>query len=149
MLGVRLSWFKDSARVAVDEPGSEAPPTVETPWPANRGVCSSGAVGIVTAMMSHSGGKSRRRRGRKTQILYPYGWFNMSDLPGKRGTGDIKIQYLSTSFVIPVALTRLRMPCGDFSPLTSRICSNREAAGCNWTAVRAHVHAVLRLCSTI
>ena len=56
MLGVRLPWFEGPARVASSESGSEILPTSETCLPPNKGVSSSGPLGIVKGMRVRSVG---------------------------------------------------------------------------------------------
>ena len=56
MLGVRLPWFEGPARVASSESGSEILPTSETFLPPNKGVSSSGPLGIVKGMRVRSVG---------------------------------------------------------------------------------------------
>ena len=74
MLGVRLPWFEDPAKVAVSEPDSDIASISEAPLPASKGVRSSGRVGIAAAMIGNwekrakSGGARRNVEGRLSKF---------------------------------------------------------------------------------
>lgn len=56
-LDARLTWFEGLANVATSESGSVTPPIAERCSPCNRGVSSSGTVGVVMVMGVRSVGE--------------------------------------------------------------------------------------------
>lgn len=56
-LDARLTWFEGPANVATSESGSVTPPIAERCSPCNRGVSSSGTVGVVMVMGVRSVGE--------------------------------------------------------------------------------------------